>query len=250
MPILTGAIALALLIGTLLVAGVAGAALRRAIRFAFLAARPLRNIADLGDGPCRVRGFVNVAREHRTRPALDAPLSHKPCVFYELSLKHDGSEYFSEKRSIPAALSDGTSELELELASTDLHIGNPRTWSGGFGREMPPVIDQTTMQRLVKAVADIRARKNLGDVPLFVQLEERSVLLGKTLHVAAIAVHAGGFMGGKPIIASDREFSETAKTDGFIAVMTIGLALLLAGVGFALVKNVLIALGYLPPNVE
>ena len=227
MTILLGAIALALLIGTLLSAGVAGAALRRAIRFAMLASRPQRSIADLGDGPCRIRGFINVAREHRSRPPLDSPISHRPCVFYELSLKHEGSEYFSEKQSIPSALSDGTSEADIDVASSELQIRSDRAWSGGVGREIPPGLDERTFQRISKAVADIRQRKNLGEAPLFVRLEERAIFVGQTLFVTGIAANAGGFMSGKPIIASDREFGEIAKTDGFVAVMCVGLALLL-----------------------
>src|SRR5262245_58149936 len=107
MAVLLGVLALALLIGALLSAGVAGAALRRALRFAGLASRPLRSLADLGEGPCKIRGFVNVAGEHRLRPALDGPLSHRACVFYELSLRYEGNTHFSEKKSLPCVVSDG-----------------------------------------------------------------------------------------------------------------------------------------------
>jgi hypothetical protein len=247
---LLGVFALALLIGTLLSAGVAGAALRRAIRFALLASRPQKSIAELGDGPVRIHGFVNVAREHRIHPPLDAPISHRACVFYELTLKYEGSEYFSEKKSLPGALDDGTGAVELDLVAGELHLKAGRAWNGRFGREMPPGLDDSIVRRVQKAVDDLRARKNAGDVPLSIRLEERAVFVGERLFVAGTSTRLGGFVSGKPIVISDRELGEIAKTDGFLAVMCVGLALLLASVGLALVKNVLIALGYLPPNVR
>jgi hypothetical protein len=250
MPAMLGAIALALLIGSLLSAGVAGAALRRAFRFWALASRNRRSIGDLGDGPCQIRGFVNVSGEHRLRPPLDAPVSHRPCVFYELTLKHEGAVYLTEKKSIPSALSDGTGETDIDWANSELHLKAGREWMGGFGREMPAGIDEATLQRLSKAVDDIKQKKHMGDAPLFVRLEERAVFIGETLYVTGTAARAGGFVSGRPLVVSDRELGAIAKTDGFLAAMCVGLALMLAGVGFSLVKNVLVSFGLITPHVE
>lgn len=214
--ILAGA---ALLLGVLATASVAGGALRRALRFAALASRRIEPISGLDSGIRAFRGFVGLASQDSSRVPLTSPLTGRPCVFYELTVRHGGKRLSSQREALPCVVNDGSAEIELDLAGVELEL-EPRSWKGAPGRSLPPTLAEGISERLGALARGGQA----GEV----ELVERAVHVGDRLHVTGTIISSGGcpsFMTGRPIAASDKPFGERARRDALVALAGVGLAL-------------------------
>ena len=225
--------AAALLVGVLLTASVAGGALRRALRFALLSARATQPISRLDSGIRAFRGFVGLASGATTRPPLTSPLTGRPCVFYELTVRHRGKREISQRESLPCVVNDGTGEIELDLSGVELEV-EKRAWKGDAASALPPSLAQGMSERISAL------RRDGAGGPI--EVEERAVHVGERLHVTGTIISSGGcpsFMTGRPIVASDKPFGERARRDGLVALAGVGLALFVVSAVVSLVAAAL-----------
>lgn len=241
--LLLGVIALALFSGILFVASVAGAALRRAIRFSAVARREAATIAELQSGERRVRGFVAVPGDGPEARTLTSPLSGRPCVYYELSGTYMGRPCFSHRESLPCALNDGSGELALDALSLELLLREGKAWRGVSPERIPPGIGESLQSRLIKAHADLAVRDAGRGLPVAFDLLERALHVGEPLYVSGTIIRVGpsvSFVGGRDIVASDRPFSEIARREAMIAFAGLGLALLVVSVLVSIARVILV----------
>jgi hypothetical protein len=227
LSLLLGVIALALFAGILVVASVAGAALRRAIRFAGFAQRRRSSIAELGSGPGVAHGFVALPAEAADRALFTSPISGRPCVFFELSGTYMGRPCFSHRQAVPCNLSDGTAEIPLDPTHAEWVLEREAKWRAFAPDRVPPEMDEVMKSRLLKVLADLRAAER-REPPPTLDLTERALHVGEGLYVSGTFLRVGpsvSLVGGRPTVASDRPFSELARREALLGIGGLALAL-------------------------
>lgn len=230
--LLLGVLALALFAGTLIAASVAGAALRRGIRYALIARHPNKPIAELGSGPGRAHGYLSLPGAAPGRPLLTSPISGRACVYFELSGTYMGRPCFLQREGIECALTDGTSELPIDPLATELVLTNEAAWKQFSVERAPAGMEEGLKARLLSTLADIASREK-RELPPALDLTERALYLGEPLHVSGTLLRVGpsiSLVGGRPVIASDRPFRELALREGLLGAIGLSVALLVVGV--------------------
>jgi hypothetical protein len=232
LSLLLGVIALALFAGIVVVASIAGAALRRAVRYAAVAGRPKGSLAELASGPGVAHGFVALPGDAGERELLKSPISGRPCVYYELNGTYMGRPCFSHREALPCVLNDGTAELPLDPAHSDLVLERATTWRAFAPDRIPPEMNDVMKARLLKVLADLRAAER-REPPPTLDLTERALHVGEGLYVSGTLMRVGAsvsLVGGHPTVAADRPFPELARREALIALGGIALALFVISV--------------------
>lgn len=230
--VLLGLVALALFVGILFLASFAGASLRRALGFASVASRRSGPIGELASGDCTAHGFVKPPGEQPGPALLSSPITGRDCVFFELTATYMGRPCFSHREAVPCAISDGTGELSFEPTQAELVLENEATWRGFSAERVPPKMNESLGLRLAKKLSEVGATEG-APASATLELTERALHSGEPLYVSGTMMRVGptlSLVAGRPVIASDRAFSELARRNALVALFGLVLALVMVSV--------------------
>jgi hypothetical protein len=159
------------------------ARLRRKLRSA--ERRAIRDLADVGRGPHRIAGMVVADTP------LIAPLSGRPCVFYEtrviravgLGLDPWDVTYqvAVEKRCVPFLVDDGTGSAVVDAGHAELLLGTDvDRWS--HGRDADPPAESAFLARFGQRRRGLLFEKRLHFTESIIEVGERIAVMGSAVH--------------------------------------------------------------------